>query len=126
EAAVRDAPSFSLQAHLALGAAYYFTGRAEEALMQYELVLRHQPNNFQAQYYRAHLHLSLGNFEQGWADYDRRAAADAGEHRAFPYPRWKGEPLEEKAVLIYSEQGLGDEIMFASCFPEVMRRARLV
>jgi hypothetical protein len=36
---------------------------------------------------------------------------------------WEGEPLDGRHVLVYAEQGIGDEIMFASCFPDLIERA---
>ena len=35
---------------------------------------------------------------------------------------WDGSPLKEKTLLIYTEQGIGDEIMFASCFEEIIEQ----
>jgi tetratricopeptide (TPR) repeat protein len=39
-------------------------------------------------------------------------------------PRWNGE--KGKTVLVYGEQGLGDEISFASCLPDLIRDSERV
>ncbi|MBI2292882.1 MAG: hypothetical protein HYU73_21695, partial [Betaproteobacteria bacterium] len=44
--------------------------------------------------------------------------------RHFPFIPWAGGALGGRDILIYGEQGLGDEVMFASCVPDVMRQAR--
>jgi hypothetical protein len=43
--------------------------------------------------------------------------------RAAHFPRWDGGDLTERSILAYREQGLGDEIMFASCLPQLIERA---
>ena len=40
--------------------------------------------------------------------------------RTFSKPRWTGEPLNGKRLMVWREQGLGDEIMFASMLPELL------
>lgn len=40
--------------------------------------------------------------------------------RTFSKPRWNGEPLQGKRLMVWREQGLGDEIMFASMLPELL------
>jgi tetratricopeptide (TPR) repeat protein len=69
--------------------------------------------------------LKLGQFQEGWAHYEwrRKLETHAGSYLRFAYPEWSGEPLEGKSLLTYAEQGLGDEIMFASCIPQVRARA---
>ncbi|MDH3436134.1 MAG: tetratricopeptide repeat protein [Betaproteobacteria bacterium] len=64
---------------------------------------------------RAMILLLLGDFRAGWDEYEKRFDADRGAARDFGLPRWQGEPLADKTILVYAEQGIGDEIMFASC-----------
>lgn len=42
--------------------------------------------------------------------------------RPFHQKMWKGEPLEGKNLLIWGEQGIGDEILFALMFDELIAR----
>jgi len=42
----------------------------------------------------------------------------------LPFPVWGGEDLSRKTILVSAEQGIGDEIMFASCLPEMLRRTK--
>lgn len=39
--------------------------------------------------------------------------------RDFPMPMWRGEPLAGKAILVWREDGLGDEIVYSSCLPDL-------
>src|SRR5262249_10511061 len=49
----------------------------------------------------------------GWREYEwRRKRANWGA-REFNAPEWTGEPISDKRLLLYSEQGLGDTIQFA-------------
>ena len=37
-----------------------------------------------------------------------------------PYQLWDGQPLVDKVILITAEQGVGDEVMFASCISDLI------
>jgi len=68
--------------------------------------------------------LGEGAFERGWAEYEwRLRLPDATLARTVPLPRWRGESLAGRRLLVTSEQGIGDEIMFASCFADLLARA---
>ncbi len=74
----------------------------------------------------AHLLLTTGQYDAGWQAYNERFAA--GQWTAvvchpFPQPHWQGESLAGKTLLVHGEQGLGDEIMFASILPELVAEA---
>lgn len=62
-----------------------------------------------------------GNFGTAWEEYEARWEYDAAP-REFPQPVWDGSPLDENSLLIFAEQGVGDEIMFASCVAEMVAR----
>jgi len=103
-----------------LGTAYDHTGRFDESERTYDFVLRFEPNNFSAHWNRAHLVLARHDFEHGWPDYlYRLQVEDAWAPRLIPFAPWKGEPLRGKTIAVSAEQGLGDQIMFASCVPDL-------
>ena len=39
--------------------------------------------------------------------------------RNFHCPCWEGQPLQDKTLMVWSEQGLGDQLYFISCIPDV-------
>jgi tetratricopeptide (TPR) repeat protein len=99
-------------------------GRFDEALEQYEMVLAREPNNYLAIWHRCLILLMRGRFAEGWSGYDSRLLGQVENlPRHFPYPRWRGESLAGRTVLVHGEQGVGDEIMFASCLPDLIAQA---
>lgn len=69
------------------------------------------------------------NFELGWPQYEARKKVLDQRAQQEPFMRfspWQGERLEEEKLLVYGEQGLGDEIMFASMYEDLAKRGRNV
>jgi len=110
--------------HTAHGIALHELGRLEDALAAYETARTLDPQHGGARFHRAIALLTLGRFAEGWPDYELRLASEDRPQRAFPFPRWQGESLLGMTLLVYAEQGIGDEILFASCLPEVVAAAR--
>lgn len=98
-------------------------GQLNEAIAAYGDVLAGKPDFGDAVINRCYAYLQNGEYVAGWAEYERRFAATQTSPRYFPYPLWRGEPLAGRTLLVYAEQGLGDEIMFASCLPDVLAHA---
>ena len=98
-------------------------GRFDEALAQYAAVLAENPGFTDALINRSYALLMQEDYAAGWAAYERRVTSGAMEPRDFPYPPWQGDrhAVSAKRVLVYAEQGLGDEIMFASCVPDLLQ-----
>ena len=89
-------------------------GRMEESLRAHQAAVERDPQHAGARYNLALLQLRLGDWERGWANYEARWRFRE-VHRTpmiFRQPRWQGEPLEGKRILLHAEQGLGDAIQF--------------
>ena len=70
--------------------------------------------------------LSLEKFKAGFAYYNDRFLCDGRNSvfcHDFPYPLWDGTFTKGSMILIHGEQGLGDELMFASLFHELLNDA---
>lgn len=94
---------------------------AGEALLQQ--ALRIDPGYPEAHVLFAQLRLQRGDFGVGWTEYEWRfKCADAQPGRDDTLPRWNGNADSKRKLVIYSEQGLGDQIMFASCLPDAIAR----
>lgn len=59
--------------------------------------------------------LRRGDMAEGFAEYAwRRRSPDFSEpRRTFPYPEWRGEDPTGKRLLLWGEQGVGDEVIYA-------------
>ena len=95
-------------------------GRIEEAITCYDQALALRPGFGDALANRALAFLCKGDYANGWTEYEHRFAAGGKQRRSVGGPVWRGEPLQGKSVVVLSEQGVGDEIMFASCLPDLI------
>lgn len=67
--------------------------------------------------------LTLGRISEGWRNYEARNDLNFPDSTYFAMngPKWKlGLPLAGKSLLMIGEQGLGDEVLFASILPDVL------
>jgi Tfp pilus assembly protein PilF len=83
-------------------------------------ILKAAPEHADARLALAHAQLAQARFAEGWQNYEARLRSSTSPARHFAFPPWQGQPLAGKSVLVYGEQGLGDEIMFASWLPELL------
>lgn len=99
--------------------------RDDAALAAYRRALAVDDKHATAHYNAGLLLLRNGMLRQGWAEHDWRFATPqfAGQGRRFAARLWRGENLSGRRLLIWREQGVGDEILFASCYADVIARA---
>jgi tetratricopeptide (TPR) repeat protein len=117
--AVELQPEFA-EAHNSLGTALSSRGLVADALAEYERAIALSPDYADAHWNRALVRLLQGDYERGWPDYEWRWKCKRAFHLPpLAKPRWNGEPLEGKTILLYAEQGLGDTLHF-------VRYARIV
>ncbi len=111
---------------LNLAGAYERTGRLENAAKALDRLVTLAPTDITTNMARANALFMLGRWKDAWTSYHRRHAIFWGEGRALPGQAWRGEDITGKTVLLSFEQGLGEQIMFASMIPEIARAAKHV
>jgi tetratricopeptide (TPR) repeat protein len=71
-------------------------------------------------------YLSVGRLQEGWLNYDLgfdlsiQSNSRRNPVRTFKKPIWNGEIIQGKTILIWREQGIGDEILFYTCLPDLV------
>ena len=123
EEAVRTNPKLA-PAHTGMGNMYALRGRHAEALEHYNQALLLNPSCAITHTNRALSHEALGQIEEAWKGSEWRyaipTAASFYPHR-YHKPRWTGEPLQGRTLLVHREQGLGDMIQYLRFLPLLSR-----
>jgi Tfp pilus assembly protein PilF len=116
------------EAQCGLATVFAAKGEYDRPRTLFEAALEKRPDDAYLQFQYATWLLRDGAFDRAWNYYESRwRQAHAGWvdaiDRALPASPWQGESLAGKTLLIACEQGLGDEIMFASVLPEIVNAA---
>lgn len=106
------------------GNALHAAGRPAEADAAYRRAVEDDPTLTLAAFNRGYAALARGELATGWAGLEARfAAGQALPDRRFRIPAWDGGDLTGKTLLVWREQGVGDELMFSACYPDLIARA---
>jgi hypothetical protein len=105
-----------------IGSLYINEGQPERALPYLNQALQLKPDHNQARWNKSLALLELERWGQAWEDYDCGFNTPVPERNMRNYgdkkmPVWDGTPGQ--TVVVFGEQGMGDEIMFASMLPEM-------
>jgi tetratricopeptide (TPR) repeat protein len=116
DAAISIAPGYA-DAHCNRGNLLADMMRFEEALQSFDRAIAANPEYAQAYFCKSLVSLLLGDWENGWRDFEWRwkneHCASSREKREFSQPLWLGEePLAGRTILLHGEQGFGDIIQF--------------
>jgi tetratricopeptide (TPR) repeat protein len=112
------------KAHHNLGRVLGDLGRPDEAFAQFQHAVSLEPDHAEIAFNSALAQLARGDFSSGWVNYEQRWRSTDHDTRMrdYPQPLWTGEELRFGRLLIWGEQGVGDEIMFAGMIPELVQR----
>lgn len=109
-----------------LATLYINEGSPEKAIPHLDLAIEINKDHAQAHWNRSLARLELGDYG-GFDEYHWGKRAEVRLNRNYAVqeiPEWDGSP--GKTVIVYGEQGIGDEIMFASLLPEMIRDCKQV
>jgi tetratricopeptide (TPR) repeat protein len=96
-----------------LGLALQAENELPEATVAYREALRVAPDFAQAHWNLSLALLAAGQYAEGWREYEwRHRAQTFGAAAASPAPRWQGENLLGRTILLTAEQGFGDALQF--------------
>ena len=112
-------------------AAMHLSRNMPEAALEWaEEALKRDPGHIKAQWHKALALLEMRRWNEAWDWHESRLGGGGNESIAIRNyhgpdgmtPSWDGQKREAKTtVVIHGEQGMGDEIMFASCIPDALQ-----
>jgi len=110
-----------------LGFLHFLAGRNEEAIKFYDLALRYDPAFLRAVFHKAGASFLTGDFETAWQCYLRRYGPQHSEGSPFPDTLDCSllEPSLGEQVAIWTDQGLGDEILQLGLVHDLFKAGQL-
>ena len=99
------------------------SGRPELAQPHHLSAIAQSPGNVEMRFYLGITQFALGNLQEAYSNWELRwSRREGGIKSDLPIPEWSGTPASGRSILVYREQGIGDEIIFASCLPDLAER----
>ncbi len=113
-------------AHSNVGVVLMQLGRFDESVSHFHRAIEGEPDNNGFRGYLGYSLLSAGRLEEAFDPWDRAIQGGLrGIERDTGVPTWTAADTDAR-VLVYREQGVGDEIMLASMYPDLIEQAREV
>ena len=103
---------------------YVNNGTPDKALKLIKQGLKVDPNHKHLKWNISLCYLEKGDYENGWKYYEN--GIESGHRKGRNYandhttPTWHGQATDDQ-VVVYGEQGVGDEVMYASMIPDLLK-----
>ena len=107
---------------LRLSEAYAYQGLIEAAIVPAERAHELDPDDGWISAHLGALYRCSGRWRESWTLLEHRFQYERpGSRSELPdLPRWTGQPLDEGKLLVWREEGFGDELRFASCLVDAI------
>lgn len=109
-----------------LGTLFVNAGEPNKAIEYCNKAAELDPDNVYAHWNASLAYLELGEWEKGWKEYEYgfNHHEKRKDKQYGGLPKWDGTPGQ--TVIVYGEQGIGDEIMFMSMLHEMSEKCRII
>lgn len=91
----------------------------EQAMVHFNILRDMRPDDITIEWERALTYLQLGQYTQGWDAFEIRWKLQGIAEKSSDKPRWRGEDINGKTLLVYEEQGFGDTILCSRYIPMI-------
>ena len=119
ERAIELNPKYAA-AYCNVGLMMFELGEPELAITHYKYAITLNDQDPTFYHNLAFAYFAANRYGEGWDVFrHRKLVKDVGGYTGKP--EWEGQPLDGKKLLVTAEQGLGDEIMFASTMPDLSK-----
>lgn len=113
------------QSYNNIGSCYVAAGEPEIGEEYLRKAVELDVTNAQAQWNLSLVLLEQEKWEEGWRQYDWGFTSKDRLVRNFDCPTWDGKPTD-KTVIVYGEQGMGDEILLYSMVNDLKHHCKKV
>jgi tetratricopeptide (TPR) repeat protein len=99
-------------------------GREAEAIASYDAALALNPSHPESHWNKALSLLTIGKLGDAWADFEWRwqCAHFKFPPRGFTQPQWDGAPVVNGKLMVWGEQGIGDEVLYSGMVKDLVER----
>ena len=103
---------------------WFNAGEKERCYEAYDVMAKTAVDPVEIYWNRGLSRLGFGDIEDGLSDYEIRWIWEdfPSAKRVFSSPLWMGEDLEGKRIIVWGEQGVGDQLLFLTLLPVVLSK----
>lgn len=112
------------QAHNLRGHFLRHRNQPGEAIESYNKAIAIDRQFAAAYFHRGCARLMRGDWRNGWEDFEWRTRIPGTKNFSLPRPRWRGEDISGKTLLVLTEESAADAILFARYLPLAKLRCK--